>query len=133
MNRRERDDLLHFLEAVLRTRATEKDFAADSLIREHCARQPDALYLLVQHAMALELALRAAQTQLAQGLPRAHAKATATAGETQTTTDQSGAWARGLLAQTGAIGAGVGLGAAAGIVAGGLLLDALDPGLIDDL
>lgn len=126
MNRRERDDLLKFLEPLLRTRAVDKDIAAETLILEHCARQPDALYLLVQRAMALESALRAAQAQLAQGAPAADAQGAAA-------DDRSGAWGRGLLAQAGAIGVGVGLGVAAGVVAGDWLLDALEGGVGGDL
>jgi len=127
MNRRERDELLKFLQPLLRTRASDKDFAAETLILEQCARQPDALYLLVQRAMALEAALQAAQAQLAQRQGTADAPAREDAG------DRSGAWGRGLLAQAGALGAGVGLGVAAGVVAGGLLLDTLEDGFIDDV
>ena len=127
MNRRERDELLKFLQPLLRTRASDKDFAAETLILEQCARQPDALYLLVQRAMALEAALQAAQAQLAQR------QGTADAPAREDSDDRSGAWGRGLLAQAGALGAGVGLGVAAGVVAGGLLLDTLEDGFIDDV
>ena len=141
MNRRERDELLQFLQPLLRTRATDKDFAAETLILEQCARQPDALYLLVQRAMALQSALHAAQVQLAQRPMTAdrHAVAHESGGWTGTESpardedgDRGGAWGRGLLTQAGAIGAGVGLGVAAGVVVGGLLLDTLDAGLMGD-
>ncbi len=130
MNRHERDELLKFLQPLLRTRAPDKDFAAETLIVEHCARQPDALYLLVQRAMALESALQAAQARIAdlQGaLPTPAASQDSGGG------DRSGAWGRGLLAQTSVLGAGVGLGVAAGVVAGGLLLDTAEDWLGGDL
>ncbi len=137
MNRSERDHLLQFLEPLLRARATDKDPAADTLIRERCARQPDALYLLVQRALALESALQAAQAELAQrsggsDSPRAAPDgAPAVPAARQEAADRGSAWGRGLVAQVGAIGAGVGLGVAAGVVAGGLLLDALEDGFGD--
>lgn len=135
MNRRERDELLQFLAPLVRTRATEKDFAAETLILEQCARQPDALYLLVQRAMALESALRAAHAQLAQRAIAVSAQrqdANATTPAPHEVNDRNGAWGRGLLAQASTIGT-VGLGVAAGVVAGGLLLDALDGGFTGDL
>ncbi len=134
MNRRERDDLLQFLEPLLRARATDKDPAAETLIREQCARQPDALYLLVQRALALESALQAAQAELARrpdssGSPPATQEGAPPApAARQEAGDRGSAWGRGLLAQTGAIGLGVGLGVTAGVVAGGWLLDALEDG-----
>ena len=74
MNQRERDDLLQFLQPLLRTRVTDKDFAAEILILEQCARQPDALYLLVQRAITLGSALEVAQARIAeqQGALAAH-------------------------------------------------------------
>lgn len=139
MNRQERDDLLQFLQPLLRTRATDKDFAAETLILEQCARQPDALYLLVQRAMALESALRAAQARIAeqQGALAAQAVKPDAVGDVTPARaepgDCSGAWGRGLLAQAGAVGTAVALGVTAGAVTGGLLLDAVDDGLGDDL
>lgn len=135
MNRRERDELLQFLAPLVRTRATDKDFAAETLILEQCARQPDALYLLVQRAMALESALQTANAQLAQRTVAVDTQgqdAGAMTPAREDATDRSGAWGRGLLAQASAIGT-VGLGVAVGVVAGGLLLDALDDGLTGDL
>jgi hypothetical protein len=130
MNRHERDELLQFLQPLLRTRAHDKDFAAETLILAHCARQPDALYLLVQHAMALESALQAAQARIAdlQG-----SRPTPAASQDSGGGDRSDAWGRGLLAQTSVLGAGVGLGVAAGVVAGGLLLDTAEDWLGGDL
>ncbi len=139
MNRHERDELLQFLQPLLRARANDKDFAAETLILEQCARQPDALYLLVQRTMALEKALQAAQARLAEARGPAETSVMAQdpGGDTplvrQQSADRSGAWGRGLLAQVTTIGAGVGLGVTAGVVAGGLLLDAAEDWFSDEL
>ena len=139
MNRRERDELLQFLEPLLRTRATDKDVAAETLILAQCARQPDALYLLVQRAMALQSALEAAQARLAEVAGSVESDAGPEDAKDRgalaraDALDRNGAWGRGLLAQAGAIGTGVGLGVAAGIVAGGLLLDGLADGFMDEV
>ena len=139
MNRHERDDLLQFLQPLLRTRANDKDFAAETLILEQCARQPDALYLLVQRAMALESALKAAQARIAeqQGALAAHS-VTPDAVRDPTLvraqpSDRSGGWGRGLLAQAGAIGTAAALGVTVGVVTGGLLLDVAEDAFGDDL
>jgi hypothetical protein len=147
MNRYERDELLQFLRPLLRARATDKDFTAETLILEQCARQPDALYLLVQRTMALEKALQAARAQLAEerGPGNASAMAQHPAGDASLAREQAGdraddrqggrpdAWGRGLLSQVSTIGAGVGLGVTAGVVAGGLLLDAAEDWFSDEL
>jgi hypothetical protein len=49
------------------------------------------------------------------------------------TGDRSGPWGRGLLAQAGAVGTAVALGVTAGVVTGGLLLDAAEDAFGDDL
>ena len=139
MNRHERDDLLQFLQPLLRTRAADKDFAAETLILEQCARQPDALYLLVQRAMALESALKASQARIAeqQGALAAHAVTQDAVRDTTLVraqpSDRSGGWGRGLLAQAGAIGTAAALGVTVGVVTGGLLLDAAEDAFGDDL
>ena len=139
MNRHERDDLLQFLQPLLRTRTADKDFAAETLILEQCARQPDALYLLVQRAMALESALKAAQARIAeqQGALAAHV-VTPDAGRDASLVraepgDRSGGWGRGLLAQASTIGTAAALGVTVGVVTGGLLLDAVEDAFGDDL
>lgn len=136
MNQHERDELLRFLQPLLRTRAVYKDRVAETLIHEQCARQPDALYLLVQRAMALQSALAAAQARLAE-LQARDAADTEPVADAQTR-PQGDAWGRGLRAQVAAltpalasksgVGSVVGtaVGVAAGVVAGGLLLDAID-------
>lgn len=144
MNQRERDELLQFLEPLLRTRVIDKDLAAESLILQQCARQPDAMYLLVQRAMALEAALLETQKKAASDAPadsagqlRGDTPGLATDGadrrDARPRRHGDGAWGRGLLTQAGAIGAGVGLGVAAGIVSGSLLLDAIEDGFTDGL
>ena len=60
MTLEERNQLQNFLRQLLHSRAAHKDLAAESLIKEACSQQSDALYLLVQRAMASELALQAA-------------------------------------------------------------------------
>jgi hypothetical protein len=54
----ERQQLQAFLFDLIQARATEKDKVAETLILEACARQPDALYLLVQRVMVLEQTLK---------------------------------------------------------------------------
>lgn len=66
MTSQEREQLVAFLQQLVQTQAGAKDFDADALIREAASRQPDAAYLLVQRAMGLDLALQAAQAQIAK-------------------------------------------------------------------
>jgi hypothetical protein len=63
MTPQERQLLTTFLQQLAQTRADPKDPEADALIRDAISRQPDANYLLVQRAMGLDLALKAAQAQ----------------------------------------------------------------------
>ena len=63
MTPQERQLLTTFLQQLAQTRADPKDPEADALIRDALSRQPDANYLLVQRAMGLDLALKAAQAQ----------------------------------------------------------------------
>ena len=60
MTLEERDQLQNFLRQLLLSRSTAKDIAAETLIKQACSQQSDALYLLVQRAMASELALQVA-------------------------------------------------------------------------
>ena len=66
MTPKERELLQNFLQQLEQTQAGAKDAQAEGMIREASARQPDAAYLLVQRAMGLDLALQAAQTQMAR-------------------------------------------------------------------
>lgn len=156
MNAQERDQLLQFLTKLRQQRAGTKDPVADGLVRDALAQQADASYCLVQRALALTLALQAARVEIGQlsaqlashsaalsepmaADPSAHmrvqrhptsASAKQVAGPASAAhgaAPLSSAWGRGLLAQ----GAGLALGVATGVVAGGLLLQgisALDSG-----
>jgi hypothetical protein len=64
MTPQERQLLTSFLQQLAQARADPKDPEADALIRDAVSRQPDANYLLVQRAMGLDLALKAAQAQV---------------------------------------------------------------------
>jgi hypothetical protein len=66
MTPQEREVLTDFLQQLAQTRADSKDAEAEGLIRSAMSRQPDADYLLVQRAMGLDLALKAAQAQIAK-------------------------------------------------------------------
>ncbi len=66
MSPQERELLANFLEQMNQTQAGQKDPDAEAMIRGAIARQPDAPYLLVQRALALEYALQAAQAEAAR-------------------------------------------------------------------
>jgi hypothetical protein len=66
MTLEERDQLQNFLRQLRLSRAIPKDIAAESLIKEACSQNADALYLLVQRAMTSELALQAALAKNAE-------------------------------------------------------------------
>jgi hypothetical protein len=61
----ERSILTQFLDDIGRTPNVTKDAEADAMITEAVRRNPDAAYLLVQHAILADQALHAAQAQLA--------------------------------------------------------------------
>jgi hypothetical protein len=64
MNIQERQQLTQFLEQLTQAQAGPIDSEADALIRGTCARQPQAVYLLVQRAMILEQALQNSQNDI---------------------------------------------------------------------
>lgn len=66
MNSQEKAQLEQFLQQLNSTQAGTKDGEANALIAESTKHQPDALYLLVQRAMGLEMALQVAQKQMAE-------------------------------------------------------------------
>lgn len=66
MNLQEREQLILFLQQLTQVQAGQKDTETDALVREACARQPDAGYLLVQRAMQMEHALQAMKVQFRQ-------------------------------------------------------------------
>jgi hypothetical protein len=61
----ERSILTSFLDDLARTPNVTKDPEADAMIADAVRRNPDAVYLLVQHAILADQALHAAQAQLA--------------------------------------------------------------------
>jgi uncharacterized protein len=60
----EKQLLENFLQQLTAAQAGQKDAEADALIRQACARQPDAAYLLVQRAMQLEQAYEASRNEV---------------------------------------------------------------------
>ena len=133
MTSAERDQLLFFLRQVLQRPAAGKDTVADQLIKEACAQHPDALYLLVQRAMASHLALQAAldsnaawQSQLNQSLDPSKSIPPPTVGKpAHPAFPTTSLWASGVL---GAIA-----GTAVGVVAGSWLFSDVDlvPGIVE--
>lgn len=59
----EKQLLERFLQQLTAAQAGQKDPQADALIRNACARQPEAAYLLVQRAIQLEQAFEAARME----------------------------------------------------------------------
>jgi len=132
MTSAERDQLLAFLRQVLQRPTAGKDAVADRLICEACANHPDALYLLVQQAIASQLALQAAlasnaalQSQLAQPLNPSQPGSHPPVGQpAQAAALAPSVWGSGVL--------GAMAGTAVGLVAGALLWSDVDlmPGVI---
>ncbi|MGZ8156975.1 MAG: DUF2076 domain-containing protein [Burkholderiales bacterium] len=63
MTLQEKELLTRFLDQLKGAQAGAKDGEAEALIRDACARQPDASYLLVQRAIQLEQLLAASQAE----------------------------------------------------------------------
>jgi len=66
MTPHEKELLQKFLNELNNTTVQQKDPDAYSLITESAKKQSDALYLLVQRSMGLEMALQVAQKQMAE-------------------------------------------------------------------
>jgi len=64
MNTQERDLLNQLLKQLVEFKLANKDPEAESLIREAAARQPDAVYLLVQRALLLDHGLNNAKARI---------------------------------------------------------------------
>lgn len=131
MNAQERDQLLQFLTPLQRTSVQPKDAVADGLIRQALA-QGDTPYALVQRAMGLTLALQAAQARIAElqakcdalaepSAPPRLAPTAAVAAAAPNAPAATSAWGQGLVRQL----TGTAVGVAAGVVAGGLVLQGL--------
>jgi hypothetical protein len=137
MNVQERDQLLQFFSSLQRTAAQARDPVAEGLIRQRLS-EGVSVYDLVQRAMALTLALQAAQAreaqwqalcaeqaaQLAQGGPAAaesgQPQTAARALQSVSSPPPVSAWGQGLLRQVG----GTAVGVATGVIAGSLLIEA---------
>jgi hypothetical protein len=65
----ERSILQSFLADIVRTPNVTKDPEADAMIADAVRTNPNAVYLLVQHAILADQALHAAQAQLATQTP----------------------------------------------------------------
>ena len=66
MTPHEKELLQKFLNELNNTSVQQKDSDAYTLITESAKKQPDAMYLLVQRSMGLEMALQVAQKQMAE-------------------------------------------------------------------
>ena len=138
MNVQERDQLLQFLHAVQRSPALPRDAVAEAMIQQKISEGVSP-YDLVQRALGLTLALQATQARLAQlqaqieaqsalaaqsgtaaSMPRSPSAA-APESPASASRQASSLWGQGLLGQIG----GTAVGVAAGVVAGGLLLEGL--------
>ena len=66
MNNQEREQISRFLNQLgeIKLSAADKDLEAEQLIQIATAKQPDAVYLLVQRALLLEQALQTAKGQI---------------------------------------------------------------------
>src|ERR1700743_3932800 len=65
MTPEERDLLTNFLQDLGQARGGPKDAEAEAMIIQSLSRNPDAAYLLVQHAIISDQALHAAQARVA--------------------------------------------------------------------
>ncbi len=128
MTLEERDQLQVFLRQLVVARASPKDVAAETLIKQACAQQSDALYLLVQRAMGSDLALQVAMAKNAE----LQAKLDQVSAAPQTNTSQSQA-IRNSLPQTATVApclwgsgmAGSIASTAVGVVAGSFLFQGI--------
>lgn len=66
MNAEERTLLTRFLEELSAARTSAKDPEADAMIARTLSSNPDAAYLLVQHAIVADQSLHAAQQRIAE-------------------------------------------------------------------
>ena len=125
----ERTLLSTFLGDLAQARAQGKDAEADGMIRQAFAANPDAAYLIVQHAILSDQALHAAQARIAElergqdsgssflGGGRAYPPSTAVPTSQPTSPFSSGGGLGSFLRNAGTM--------AAGVVAGDMLFSGL--------
>ena len=134
MTLEERDQLQNFLRQLLLSRATSKDVAAETLIKQACSQQSDALYLLVQRAMASELALQVATAkndELQAKLDQVGAASNTTASLSEASIHSPPQPAIATPSLWGSALLGAVTGTAVGVVAGSILFAGIQD-LVDD-
>jgi len=134
MTLEERDQLQNFLRQLLLSRATPKDVAAETLIKQACSQQSDALYLLVQRAMASELALQVATAkndELQAKLDQVGAASNTTASLSEASIHSPPQPAIATPSLWGSALLGGVTGTAVGVVAGSILFEGIQD-LVDD-
>ena len=134
MTLEERDQLQNFLRQLLLSRATPKDVAAETLIKQACSQQSDALYLLVQRAMASELALQVATAkndELQAKLDQVGAASNTTASLSEASIQSPPQPAIATPSLWGSALLGAVTGTAVGVVAGSILFEGIQD-LVDD-
>ena len=134
MTLEERDQLQNFLRQLLLSRATSKDVAAETLIKQACSQQSDALYLLVQRAMASELALQVAtakNAELQTKLDQVGAASNTTASQSEALNNSPPQPAIATPSLWGSALLGTVTGTAVGVVAGSILFEGIQD-LVDD-
>ena len=127
MNIEERTQVTRFLQVLGQAQAGPKDAEAEGLIRDAWSRQPDAAYLLVKRVLQLEHEIQAAQKSsfvgdantwgrapVASPPPLSTLQAPAQPTPTQQAPAPASTWGGGMLGNVA--------GAAAGVVAGSLLM-----------
>jgi hypothetical protein len=134
----ERNILQAFLADLASTPAPARDAEADAMIQDAVARNPAAVYLLVQHAILSDQALHAAQAQLAQQQQQVQPASSflPQTAPAQSYAPSQGYWAgpMGAPVQSSPFGANSGLGSflrsagqmAAGVAAGDLLAQGIE-------
>jgi hypothetical protein len=134
MTLEERDQLQNFLRLLLQSRVAPKDVAAETLIKQVCSQQADALYLLVQKAMASELALQLALTKNAElqaKLDLLDAAPNTTASQSKASMHSPSQPAIATPSLWGSALLGAVTGTAVGVVAGSILFEGIHD-LVDD-
>ena len=134
MTLEERDQLQNFLRQLLQSRVAPKDVAAETLIKQACSQQADALYLLVQRAMASEMALQVAiekNAELQEKLDPLVTASNTTANQSEASIHRPPQPATATPSLWGSALLGAVTGTAVGVVAGSILFEGIQD-LVDD-